>query len=130
MPCTALQLLEDVHEESNKYGRVMGISVPKPPPGTLPDEPNRVYLLFETPDQAKKARDVFHGRSFDGNSISARFVGEDDFERASAGAWAPLPAEPPSTEEGGQTMTSLPPPPGALGWLCLLPGLKDTAGWT
>lgn len=99
-------LLEDVQEESGKYGRLQGIAVPRPPPGTPQDVPNRVFLIFEAPDEARKAKDVFDGRSFDGNSITAKFVAEEDFERAQRGEWPPMDLP---GQAGG---SALPPPPG------------------
>ncbi|KAK9801404.1 hypothetical protein WJX73_006914 [Symbiochloris irregularis] len=96
-------LLEDVQEESGKYGKVMGISVPKPPAGTSSEEPNRVYILFENPAQAKKAKEVFDGRSFDGNVIKAKFV---DF---------------------GAGVTNMPPPPGLTQVGPLPPGISGVA---
>lgn len=41
------------------------------------------------PDQAAKVKDVFHGRQFDGNAISASFSTEADYARAAAGEWLP-----------------------------------------
>lgn len=104
--CICAQLLEDVQEESGKYGRLQGIAVPRPPPGTPQDVPNRVFLIFEAPDEARKAKDVFDGRSFDGNSITAKFVAEEDFERAQRGEWPPMDLP---GQAGG---SALPPPPG------------------
>ena len=102
-----MQLLEDVQEESGKYGVVEGIAVPKPPAGISPSVGNRVFIVFATAEQAKKAKDVFHGRQFDGNNITAKFVAEEDFERASAGEWAMMDL--PDQEPGAPAM---PPPPG------------------
>lgn len=36
---------------------------------------------------AQKAKDVFNGRQFDGNTISASLVSDDDFNKAVAGLW-------------------------------------------
>ncbi len=82
-----VQLLEDVRDECGKYGKVEGIAVPRPPPTVAPSEPSRVYIKFGTPDEAGKVKDAFNGRQFDGNSITAAFASEDDFNQAAAGQW-------------------------------------------
>ncbi len=45
--------MEDVAEESGKYGTVEGLAVPRPPPGTPPDQAAHVYVKFAAPDQAR-----------------------------------------------------------------------------
>ena len=40
----ASQLLEDVQEESKKYGAMLGVAVPKPPATVSPEEPARVFI--------------------------------------------------------------------------------------
>ena len=49
------QLLEDVRDESSKYGVVEAVAVPAPP-ATVPEaEPGRVYVMFATAEQCSKA---------------------------------------------------------------------------
>ncbi len=81
------QLMEDVKEECGKYGTVEGIAVPRPPPTVAADEPSRVYVKFGTPDESSRVKEAFNGRQFDGNSITAAFASEDDFNQAAAGKW-------------------------------------------
>lgn len=38
------QLLEDVQEESKKYGAMQGVLVPRPPATVGPQEPARVFI--------------------------------------------------------------------------------------
>ena len=49
--------------------------------------------------ESEAARKVFDGRTFDGNTISASYVSEQDYRQAEAGIWA-------------QAAGALPPPPG------------------
>jgi hypothetical protein len=53
-----------------------------------------VYVKFSSPQESQKAKDVFHGRQFDGNTISASFSSEDDFNKAAAGLWPGAVAQP------------------------------------
>lgn len=100
--CCVWQLVEDVGEEARKYGAVLGLAVPAPPPDVNAAEPGRVYIKYTTPAESQAAKAVFHGRQFDGNGIEARFVTEEDFNLAQAGIWAP--SQP--------AAAALPPPPG------------------
>ena len=97
-----LQLLEDAKDESSKYGVIENVCAPKPPPSVSANAGSRVYIMFRDPDGAAKAKAVFHGRQFDGNEISANYVGDDEFARAAAGQWVLSSGPGPS----------LPPPPG------------------
>jgi hypothetical protein len=107
MVCALLQLLEDVQEESSKYGTVEGIAVPRPPPDTEEGEMGRVYVKFASSEEVQKAKDIFHNRQFDGFNIEASFAPEEDFERASRGEWIrDAPKEP--------VIPQLPPPPGCF----------------
>ena len=116
-----MQLLEDAKDESSKYGVIEAVCAPKPPPSVSANAGSRVYMMFKDSEGAAKARAVFHGRQFDGNEISATYVGDDEFARAAAGQWVLSSGPGPS----------LPPPPGTacavitahlLTWLSSDPG--------
>ena len=118
-----MQLEEDVREECPKYGTVEGVVVPRPPDNVPPTEPGRVYVRFATPEEAKKARDVFHGRQFDGNSIVAKYVPEEEFDRVSGGAWlggggggGALPGPPPASAAAAPAAVAAAPAPGGPGF--------------
>ena len=100
-----LQLLDEVKDECPKYGTVLGVAVPKPPAGISHHVGGRVYVRFATPDEAKKAKDVFNGRQFDGNTINAKSAPEEEFDRANAGQWTGSfevpPVFPPPPSMGG-----------------------------
>lgn len=38
------QLLEDVQEESKKYGAMQGVAIPRPPATVSAEEPARVFI--------------------------------------------------------------------------------------
>lgn len=80
-------LITDVTEEAQKFGRVVGVAVPAPPPTVAPHEPGRVYVKYSTTSEAEAAKEAMHTRKFDENTISARFASEMDFVHATAGVW-------------------------------------------
>lgn len=108
------QLLEDVREECGKYGTVEGIAVPRPPPTVGADEPSRVYIKFGTPNESSKVKEAFNGRQFDGNSISAAFASEDDFNQAAAGKWTGAAPQAPGAGFMASPMGVLSEPHGPL----------------
>lgn len=73
------QLIEDLAEEAGKYGALQGVAAPLPPPTATALEPARVYLRYAQVSEATAAKEVFHGRTFDDNAISARFSSEMAF---------------------------------------------------
>ena len=85
--CSAasLQLLEDLREEAGKYGELVGIAAPLPAPTITALEPARVYLKYARLAESAAAKDVFHTRTFDDNTISARYAPEMEYVQAEAG---------------------------------------------
>mmetsp|Transcript_6083 Transcript_6083/g.15682 ORF Transcript_6083/g.15682 Transcript_6083/m.15682 type:complete len:349 (+) Transcript_6083:684-1730(+) len=120
-------LCEDVKEECHKDGRVVtGITCPVPPE-TAPDTAGgRVYVKFQTPDQAKSAFMLMNGRQFDGNTVVAKYVSEEQFTTAEGGAWIdhsqPALPGPPSLAGG-----ALPGPPGMAGGAAMHPAIAALA---
>jgi len=62
-------IVEDTQEECEKFGKIIGMKIPKPPSKSA----GIVYVRFETKESAMKARKSFHGRKFDGNVVSAEY---------------------------------------------------------
>ena len=132
-----VQLLEDAKDESSKYGVIEAVCAPKPPPSVSANAGSRVYIMFKDPDGAAKARAVFHGRQFDGNEISATYVGDDEFARAAGGQWVlssgpgPSLPPPPGTARAGTTapcsraasacLAVISPSPGCSVWVLVQP---------
>ncbi|KAK9825489.1 hypothetical protein WJX74_001008 [Apatococcus lobatus] len=98
------EVAEDVRDESSKCGNVEAMALPIPPPSVSGGEPGRVYIKFTSSDQCQKAKDMFDGRQFDGNTIGAKFVSDEDFLRAAQGEWV-MP----------RSATSMAGPPGDFG---------------
>lgn len=73
-------------------------------------EHGRVYVLFDSEDSCKKARDALNGRTFDGNKVIATFVSAEDFARAQQGEWL----APPPEDEGVVRLRGLAPTTGKV----------------
>jgi len=96
-------LQEDVRDESAKFGPVVSIAVPKPPPEVAAAKlPGRVYVRFAHSVGAEKSLQALDGRSFDGNKVRATFVPEHEFLSAMNGEWV-------QKEEGALLVPNLPP---------------------
>ena len=84
-------------------------------------------------------RAVFDKRQFDGNSITASYVSEQDFQRAHMGEWvtenpaaaaaaaAAAVVSPNGAAPAFGALPSLPGPPGAA-WACCPPSCKVIGG--
>lgn len=59
----------------------------KPPSTVTPDEPGRCYVRFASLAEARKARDVFNGRTFDDRVVKATFASDQEWRQAQAGIW-------------------------------------------
>jgi splicing factor U2AF subunit len=109
LPLEALHVVEeredlelDVRDECGKCGAVLGVLVPAPPPEpTLSSVAaaagpaagagsSRVFVSFGEAGAAAAARRMMHGRIFDSNVVTARFVGRGAYEAAARGEWPTL----------------------------------------
>ncbi|KAK1322929.1 Splicing factor U2af large subunit B [Acorus calamus] len=73
-------ILEDMREEGRKYGNLVNVVIPRPPPNGEPTPGvGKVYLEYTDVDGAMKARQGLHGRKFGGNSVVAVFYPENKF---------------------------------------------------
>lgn len=86
-PSAYAQLIEDLAEEARKYGELQGVAAPLPPPTLSALEPARVYLKYAQISEATAAKEVFHGRTFDDNAISARSSSEMAFVQVRLLIW-------------------------------------------
>lgn len=80
------ELCSDVAEECARFGQVLAVAVPPPPPGA---PAARCYVAFALPSQALQAARAMHGRFFDGNVVQAAPVSRDELAAAQRGEWTP-----------------------------------------
>eukprot|EP00775_Hariotina_reticulata_P009732 gene9732-9890_t len=70
---------EEYKEECSKYGSVVDIKVPRPPPGTAAqlmgtDYFGKAFVHFADVPSAQKAKEAIHGRMFAGNVVQAMHI--------------------------------------------------------
>ncbi|EME30564.1 U2 snRNP auxiliary factor large subunit, putative isoform 1 [Galdieria sulphuraria] len=74
-------IIEDVREESSKYGEVTEVKIPRP---SKTDEANppglgKVFVSFKTVSDAEKAFAALTGRRFGGKSVIANYYDEERY---------------------------------------------------
>ncbi|XP_020573819.1 splicing factor U2af large subunit B-like isoform X2 [Phalaenopsis equestris] len=73
-------ILEDMRGEGGKYGALVNIVIPRPPPNGDPvPGVGKVFLEYVDIEGATKARQGLHGRKFGGNQVVAIFYPENKF---------------------------------------------------
>lgn len=75
-------LMEDVTQEVGKYGKLVGVEIPRPPEGGGPEPPGVgfVYLCYEDPRGAERAQVALNGRKFGDNLAEATFYDRARFD--------------------------------------------------
>lgn len=74
-------ILEDMREESGKYGPVRSVLIPRPAPPGEPQPPGlgKVVIEFDAVDHALLAHSRMHGRKFALRTVIGTFLTEDKF---------------------------------------------------
>ena len=87
---------EEVREECARCGVLEGVLVPTPPPwaSASAESSGRAYAKFQESFAARAAREMLHGRAFDGRTVSAWLVSDEEFRAVEKGAWPPKRAPP------------------------------------
>ncbi|KFY65962.1 hypothetical protein V496_02250 [Pseudogymnoascus sp. VKM F-4515 (FW-2607)] len=79
------EILEDVKEECEKYGKVMDIKIPRPSGGSRQSAGvGKIFVKFDTPASAGKALRTLAGRKFADRTVVTTYFSEENFE---VGAW-------------------------------------------
>jgi len=73
-----VDVMQDLQDECAKLGNVVDLKVPKPPgPGMYGQgDYGKAYVAFSLPAQAKSAKALLDGRSFDGQVLKVTYVAE------------------------------------------------------
>lgn len=79
------EILEDVREECEKYGKVLDIKIPRPSGGSRQSAGvGKIFVKFDTPQSAGKAFRNLAGRKFADRTVVTTYFSEENFE---VGAW-------------------------------------------
>lgn len=75
-------LVEDITEEVQKYGKLVGVKIPRPDPAGGADPPGvgLVFLCYEEPKGADRARVALNGRKFGENVAEASFYDRSKYD--------------------------------------------------
>eukprot|EP00290_Baffinella_frigidus_P030825 CAMPEP_0180235224 /NCGR_PEP_ID=MMETSP0987-20121128/29101_1 /TAXON_ID=697907 /ORGANISM="non described non described, Strain CCMP2293" /LENGTH=525 /DNA_ID=CAMNT_0022201307 /DNA_START=53 /DNA_END=1630 /DNA_ORIENTATION=+ len=85
-PTAVLEINEDTVEECAKCGGVVRCMIPVPRPlagqPALPQDEHvgKIFVEFKDLGGSARAKDLLHGRKFDGKSVIARYFKVDDFK--------------------------------------------------
>ncbi|KAH9909175.1 hypothetical protein F4778DRAFT_216747 [Xylariomycetidae sp. FL2044] len=75
------EICEDVEEECSKFGKIIGLKVPRPTGGSRQSAGvGKIYVKYETTDSAKKALQALAGRKFADRTVVTTFFPEENFE--------------------------------------------------
>jgi len=78
-------IFEDVTQESRKYGTVLSVYIPRPPPRSDEERTQviwglgRIFVEYKRKEEASKAQQGFSGRKFNGRTIVTGFLTEERF---------------------------------------------------
>lgn len=71
------EILEDVKEECEKYGKVLDIKIPRPSGGSRQSAGvGKIFVKFDTPESAGKALRTLAGRKFADRTVVTTYFSE------------------------------------------------------
>ena len=76
-----------MREEGLKVGTLEGLYAPRPPISISDSEGSRVFVKFSSHEDAKKVKNAFNGRDFDGHTVTATLASADHYNKAMQGEW-------------------------------------------
>ncbi|RMZ82058.1 hypothetical protein DV737_g2165, partial [Chaetothyriales sp. CBS 132003] len=75
------EICEDVQEECSKYGTILEMKIPRPSGGSRQSAGvGKIYLKYETSEDAKKALDSLAGRQFANRTVVVTYFDEASFD--------------------------------------------------
>ncbi|XP_074647734.1 splicing factor U2AF 50 kDa subunit-like [Tubulanus polymorphus] len=74
-------ILEDVREECSKYGLVKSIEIPRPIKGIEVPGCGKIFIEFQSPDQAQRAQQTLAGRKFSNRVVVTSYFDPDKYHR-------------------------------------------------
>lgn len=78
---TRVEILEDVKEECQKYGKLLETKMPRASGGRAQSNGvGKIYVKYEEPASAQKALAALAGRKFADRTVVVTFFGEEYFD--------------------------------------------------
>ncbi|CAL9071264.1 unnamed protein product [Musa textilis] len=80
------EILEDMREESEKFGSLVNVVIPRPgPTGGAISGVGKVFLEYANVSESARAKVALHGRRFGENVVSAAYYSEEKFSTGDYG---------------------------------------------
>jgi hypothetical protein len=80
-------LRAEVEAECAAAGLYKAVIVPEPPLWVANEEPCPVFVRFHDAEACKKVKEIMNGRQFELNTVTAKFIGEELWDRVAQGEW-------------------------------------------
>jgi splicing factor U2AF 65 kDa subunit len=77
---TETEILEDVREECEKYGRVEDLKIPRPSGSRANPGVGKIFVKFDGDGSARKAMKALAGRKFADRTVVVTYFGEEYFD--------------------------------------------------
>jgi len=74
-------IVEDIEEECNRYGRVKSLEIPRPTQGVEVEGVGKIFVEFEATGDAIKAQSALSGRKFSNRVVMTTFYDLDLYNR-------------------------------------------------
>ena len=75
------EIVEDVGEECGKFGRVLGLKIPRPSGGSRQSSGvGKIFVKFDTEQSASNALKALAGRKFSDRTVVVSYFGEENFD--------------------------------------------------
>ena len=68
-------------------GGVAAVVIPDPPLWVANEEPCPVFVRFHDKQSCLKVKEIMNGRQFEANTVTAKFIGDEIWERVVQGEW-------------------------------------------
>lgn len=77
----------EVEAECRDVGGVERVIIPEAPNWVANEEPCPVFVRFVDEESCAKVKAVMNGRQFEANTVTAKFIGDDLWDRVVQGEW-------------------------------------------
>lgn len=75
------EIMEDIHEECSKFGKILGLKIPRPGSGGRQQAGvGKIYIKFDTEQSATNALKALAGRKFSDRTVVVSYFGEENFD--------------------------------------------------
>lgn len=77
----------EVEAECREAGGVEAVVIPEPPAWVANEEPCPAFVRFVDEASCKVVKEMMNGRAFESNTVTAKFISDDLWQRVQDGEW-------------------------------------------